>query len=81
MHLRQPSLETVINATVRIVLIYLVGVLVLPWPAAGFGLFGVASVATVWMAFRILKDPRGTDKRFEDQFYQDRDDIRRIKTR
>jgi hypothetical protein len=81
MNKRQPSLETVINTTVRVVLIYLVGVLILPWPAVSFGLFGVASLATVWMAFRILKDPRGTDKRFEDQFYQDRDDIRRITLR
>jgi len=43
----------------------------------GFGLFGVACVATAWLAVRILKDPSSTSKSFEGQFYQDRDDLRR----
>lgn len=81
MQIRHVSLETVIHSTARVVLIYLVSILIVPWPVVAFGLFVLASAATVWMALRILKDPQGTEKHFEDQFYQDRDDIRRSKVR
>ena len=79
MQIRQASLETVIHSTAQVVLIYLVSVLIVPWPAVSFGLLSVANMATVWMVLKILKDPHVTEKRFEDQFYQDRDDIRRSK--
>lgn len=79
MQRQRTSLDTAINTTVAIVMVYLVSVLVSPWPIVGFGLFGLAIAATAWVALRILKDPQGTEKSFEDQFYQDRDDIRRCK--
>lgn len=60
-------------------MVYLVSVLVSPLEIVGFGLFGLAIAATAWVVLRILKDPQGTEKSFEDQFYQDRDDIRRCK--
>jgi len=44
------------------------------------GLYLSSTVATLWMAVRILKDPYSTDKTFDEYFYQDRDDIRRSGT-
>ena len=75
----KPSLDMVINLTVTIIMVYLLSVLVLPSAALAFGLCGLSLLATGWVALRILRDPYSTDKSFEDQFYQDRDDIRRVK--
>ena len=43
-----------------------------------YALYGLAVVACIWMALRILRDPWSTDKTFDDYFYQDRPDIRRV---
>jgi hypothetical protein len=74
---QRTSLGTVIGSTAVISLIYMVSV-VLGLPAAIiWGLLGVACVATLWMVIRILKHPHITNKSFDDQFYEDRDDLRR----
>lgn len=77
MQRQRPKLETVINSTMAIVMVYLMSVLLFPHPGLAFGLCGLSVVATAWMALRILKDPCSTDKTFDDQFYQDRGDLRR----
>ena len=43
-----------------------------------YALYGLSAGACIWMALRILKDPYSTDKTFDDYFYQDRPDIRRV---
>jgi hypothetical protein len=43
------------------------------WIRAESVLYLSATISTLWMAFRILKDPCT----FDAFFYQDRDDIRR----
>jgi hypothetical protein len=67
----------VLNLTSAVAAVYLVAILVFPHPALAFGLCGLAVAATAWMALRILNDPWSTDKTFDDQFYLDRDDLRR----
>lgn len=42
-----------------------------------FGLLGLVFTATVWMVIRILKAPYCPHQTFDEQFYQDRDDLRR----
>ena len=74
------SLKSVIRVTTGIVVLYLVAILLgvrLEWV---YPLYGLAVGLTVWMVFRILKDPYSTDKTFDDYFYQDRPDIRRVGT-
>jgi hypothetical protein len=70
-------LERTINTAVAVLAAYLFSALILPWPAVTMGLFGLALVATGWMAVRILRDPYSTDATFDEQFYRDRPDIRR----
>lgn len=70
------SLESVIAIAAGLAGIYLAGIaceVPLEWV---LGLYGLAVVATVWMAIRILKDPFTVDKTFDDRFYQDREDLR-----
>ena len=43
-----------------------------------YALYGVSAGACIWMTFRILRDPWSTDKTFDDYFYEDRPDIRRV---
>lgn len=81
MRRQKPNLGRVINVTFGIVMVYLIALLVEPPPEVAFGLLGLSLIATGWMALRILKDPYSTDKTFDRQFYQDRDDIRRSETR
>lgn len=74
---QRSSLGTVIGLTVGITAVYLISVVFQCPAAVAFGLSALAIAATAWMAIRILKDPYSTDKTFDDQFYHDRDDIRR----
>ena len=72
------SLKWVILAATSAVVIYVIGILLnvpLPWV---YALYGWSVVASIWMTLRILKDPYSTDKSFDDYFYQDRPDIRRV---
>ena len=72
------ELNRVVTAATTTVAIYLVGIILnapLAWICA---LYGLSLVATIWMTLRILKDPYSTDKSFDDYFYQDRPDIRRV---
>ena len=61
--------------------LYVMSVMLQLSATVAFGLSALTTVATVWMAVRILKDPRSTNKTFDDEFYQDRDDIRRKGTK
>ena len=74
-------LGLVIGLAAGITVIYVVSVMLQSSATVAFGLSALAIVATVWMAIRILKDPRSTDKTFDDEFYQDREDIRRGETK
>lgn len=62
-------------------MIYLMSVLAQSRADVVFGLFALSIAATAWMTIRVLKDPHSTKKTFEDQFYQDRDDIRCRRTK
>ena len=71
------SLVGVIGISAAISVIYLISVVGrAPWVVT-LSLLGLAWVAIVWMAIRILKDPYSTDKTFDEQFYLDRYDLRR----
>jgi len=74
---QRTSLGTVIGSTAVISLIYVVSVLIGLRDAIIWGLLGLACVAIIWMVIRILKDPQVSRKTFDDQFYEDRDDLRR----
>lgn len=43
-----------------------------------YALYGVSVGTCIWMALKILTDPWSTEKTFDDYFYQDRPDIRRV---
>jgi len=61
-----------------VAVMYLIGILLqvrLEWI---YALYGLSMGACIWMAFRILTDHWSTDKTFDDYFYQDRPDIRRV---
>ena len=79
MQRRPASLERTITRTTGLVAFYLLCVLVYPQPALAFGLCALTLTAGVWMVIRILKDPHCPKESFEDQFYQDRKDLRRLK--
>jgi hypothetical protein len=73
------NLNLVIGVTAGVTVVYLASVLV-ESPVQlifGFGLF--ATLAIVWMAIKVLKDPYSTDKTFDEYFYQDREDLRRYR--
>ena len=74
---QRTSLGAVIGSTAVISLIYVMSVVIGLPDAIILGLLGVACVAIIWMVVRILKDPHTTNKTFDDQFYEDRDDLRR----
>jgi hypothetical protein len=74
---QRTSLGTVIGSTSVIGLAYVMSVLIGLRDAIILGLLGLACVAIIWMVIRILKDPHTTNKTFDDQFYEDRDDLRR----
>lgn len=74
---QRTSLGAVIGSTAVMCLLYVVGVLIGLHDAIIWGLLGVVCGVMVWMVIRILKDPYFTDKTFDEQFYQDRDDLRR----
>ena len=71
-------LKSVIVVTAGVAVLYPIGILLEVDFLWLFVLFCLALVVTVWMAVRILKDPWSTDKTFDDYFYQDRPDIRRV---
>jgi hypothetical protein len=73
-----PKLKWVVIAATSVVVVYVIGVLLnapLQWV---YALYGSSLAACLWMTLRILKDPYTSDKSFDDYFYQDRPDIRRI---
>ncbi len=76
----RPSLGSAIGSAAVFSVFYLVSIALRSSAALVFALFALASVAMAWMAIRILRDPSSTNKTFDDQFYQDRDDIRRGET-
>ena len=75
---RSSKLKWVIIAATSVVGGYVASIcLNLPFPWI-YTLYGLSVAASIWMTFRILKDPYSTDKTFDDYFYQDRPDIRRV---
>lgn len=75
---RSSKLKWVIIAATGVMVAFLIGILLnlpLEWISA---LYGLSVGATIWMTLKILKDPYSTDKSFDDYFYQDRPDIRRV---
>ena len=74
---QRTSLGAVIGITAVISLIYVMSILIGLSDTIILALLGMACIAIIWMALRILKDPQATNKTFDDQFYQDRDDLRR----
>jgi len=73
-----PRLKSAILGATSAAGVYLFSVLLhvsLEWICA---LYALTLGACVWMTVRILKDPWSTDKTFDDYFYQDRPDIRRV---
>jgi hypothetical protein len=74
----EPRLERVITTATGLAVLYLVGILwTLPlvWICA---LCSMSLGACIWMVVRILKDPWSIDRTFDNYFYQDRPDIRRV---
>lgn len=71
------SLGSVIGLATGICAIYVMSIILQSSATVVFGLSVLAVVATAWMVLRILNDPHPTHTTFSDQFYQDRDDIRR----
>lgn len=67
----------VIGVTAIVAFAYLVSIWIEAPAGVVLGLLGLSFMAMAWMAIRILKDPYTTDKTFDQQFYADRDDIRR----
>ena len=74
------SLGLVIGLAAGITLVYLMSVMLQASTTLVFGLSALAILAIAWMAIRILKDPHPTGKTFDDEFYQDREDLRRKAT-
>lgn len=77
MQLKSLSLELVITTSAALTVFYMLSIILDLNLALIMGLFISAAVTTLWMVFRILKDPYSTDKTFDDYFYQDRNDLRR----
>ncbi len=76
-----PSLESVVGVTAGITAFYLLSV-ILNWATdLILVLYGASIVGLWWMTIRILKDPYSTDKSFDEFFYQDRDDLKRVDER
>jgi hypothetical protein len=73
-----PSLQLTVLATTGLAMTYLLSIMFDVRLALILGLFLSSMAAMLYMVFRILKDPYSTDKTFDDYFYQDRDDIRRV---
>jgi len=71
------DLETVIAVAAGFTVLYMMSILFDQALGLILGLYLSATVATLWMVIRILKDPYSTEKTFDEYFYQDRDDIRR----
>ena len=72
------NLKRVIVAATILALAYLVATLLrlpLQWI---YALYGMSAVACLWMTIAILRDAWSTDRTFDDYFYHDRPDIRRV---
>ena len=72
------NLKPVITLATGAAVAYLIALLLKVRLEMVYALYGVAACACIWMTIRILKDPYSTDKKFDDYFYQDRPDIRRV---
>ncbi|HEX9048239.1 MAG TPA: hypothetical protein VF988_14535 [Verrucomicrobiae bacterium] len=71
------KLETVILTAAAIMVTYMLSIMLGLRLQLILGLYAASTATTLWMVFRILKDPYTTDKTFDDYFYQDRPDLRR----
>ncbi len=71
------KLESVIAVAAALTLTYLMSIILDLRLELILALYCAATAATLWMVWRILKDPYSCDKTFDDYFYQDRDDLRR----
>ena len=71
------SLNRIIVVAACFTITYMLSIMLELYLALILGLYLSATVTTLWMAFRILKDPYSTAKTFEEHFYQDRDDLHR----
>jgi hypothetical protein len=71
------SLNSVIAVAASLTITYMMSIIIGLYLDLILALYLAATFTTLWMAFRILKDPHTTDKTFDEYFYQDRDDLRR----
>lgn len=74
------TLGTLIAAATAVVFVYMFSIILDMRLELIMVLYVIATLSTLWMMIRILKDPYSTKKTFDDQFYQDRDDLRRTGT-
>jgi hypothetical protein len=74
------TIGPVITGAAGLTLLYMFSIIFDLWLVLILALYLSATMATLWMAYRILKDPCSTNKTFDEYFYQDRDDIRRSGT-
>jgi hypothetical protein len=79
MNMKHPRLMlgTVVATAATLTVLYQISIILLWQLNFILALYLASSAATLWMVWRILKDPWTTDKTFDDYFYQDREDLRR----
>ena len=71
------SLRPTVWAITALVMIYQLAIVFEMQLALVLTLLLLSMLGTIYLVFRILKDPYSTDKTFDEFFYQDRDDLRR----
>lgn len=71
------SLKTMIMVAAMLTMSYLLSIILNVELGLILALYFSATIATLWMTVRILKDPYSTDKTFDEYFYADREDLRR----
>ena len=72
------ELKWVVILTTTVAVVYLLGLLLGVDFALVCVLYLLSLSTCIWMVLHILKEPYTTDKSFEDYFYMDRPDIRRV---
>lgn len=71
------SLKAVILVAATLTLLYLASIILNVQLVLILALYLSATIATLRMVLRILKDPYTTDKTFDEYFYEDRADLHR----